>query len=279
MTLPFRVRKEFLFLAAAVSVLILSRGPAPAATGDDPPSIRLTILYDNTAAVEGAQSDWGFACLVEGTAKTILFDTGTKPDVLWHNIQTLGIDLNRVGLIVLSHQHEDHTGGLTSVLDKLRGKDVTVYMPESFPAEFVQKAERAGARAVRVRESINILPGVYVTAEMGGPIKEIGLVLDTADGPLLLTGCAHPGIVDMVQESGRGLGRKISIVLGGFHLLNLDEPAAKALAGQMKALEVRKCGATHCTGEKAIRAFQEAYGTDFLAMGVGRLITFPRPPL
>jgi 7,8-dihydropterin-6-yl-methyl-4-(beta-D-ribofuranosyl)aminobenzene 5'-phosphate synthase len=271
---PLRIRKEFMCLATAALVLILLAGPAALASENSSGGIRLTVLYDNTAAVEGVRADWGFACLIEGTEKTILFDTGTKPDVLEHNIRALGIDLSRVGLVVLSHQHGDHTGGLSLVLDTLRGKEVAVTMPESFSADFIQKVEQAGVRPVKVKEFKSIGPGVYVTGEMGGPIKEIGLILDTADGPLLVTGCAHPGIADMIQESGRCLGRKISIVLGGFHLLNLDEPALKALVGEIQTLGVRKCGATHCTGEKAIRAFQEAYGSDFLPLGVGRQVIF-----
>ena len=271
---PLRIRKEFMCLATAALVLILLAGPAALASENSSGGIRLTVLYDNTAAVEGVRADWGFACLIEGTEKTILFDTGTKPDVLEHNIRALGIDLSRVGLVVLSHQHGDHTGGLSLVLDTLRGKEVAVTMPESFSADFIQKVEQAGVRPVKVKEFKSIGPGVYVTGEMGGPIKEIGLILDTADGPLLVTGCAHPGIADMIQESGRCLGRKISIVLGGFHLLNLDEPALEALVGEIQTLGVRKCGATHCTGEKAIRAFQEAYGSDFLPLGVGRQVIF-----
>lgn len=269
-----RIRREGMCLATAALILTLLAGPPVSAPENSSEAIRLTVLYDNTAAVEGVRADWGFACLIEGTDKTILFDAGTKQDVLEHNIKKLGIDLDGVGLIVLSHQHGDHTGGLSFVLDKLRGKDVAVMMPQSFTAEFIQEVEQAGVRPVKVKEFKSIGPGVYVTGEMGGPIKELGLILDTADGPLLVTGCAHPGIADMIRESGRCLGRKVSIVLGGFHLLNLDEPALKALVGEIQTLGVRKCGATHCTGEKAIRAFQEAYGPDFLPLGVGRQVTF-----
>jgi len=259
----------FLFLAGA--------GTAAATQEGKPEAIRLTVLYDNTAAVDGVQADWGFACLVETAGKTVLFDSGTKADILGGNAKALGVDLSRVDMLVFSHEHGDHTGGLSLVLDKLRGKDIVVYVPQSFSGKFFQTVEQAGLRPVKVGEFMTIGPGVHVTGEMGGPIKEIGLILDTADGPLLATGCAHPGIVDMIRAGGRSLGREIPIVLGGFHLLDLDDAAINDLVTQFQTLGVKKCGATHCTGEKAIRAFQDAYGPDFLAMGVGRRLTFRRP--
>ncbi len=276
-----RIRKEFprLISAACLLLFFFLAGPGLAAAAQEgtPEAIRLTVLYDNTTARDGVQADWGFACLAEVADMVILFDAGTKADILEHNVKALGIDLGRVNTVVFSHQHGDHTGGLSLVLDKLRGKDVAVYVPRSFSAPFIQTVEQAGLRPVKVGEFIAIGPGVYVTGEMGGLIKEIGLLLDTADGPLLATGCAHPGIVAMIRDSGRYLQRKVSIALGGFHLLDLDETAIKALIGEFQTLGVKKCGSTHCTGEKAIRGFQEAYGQDFLAMGVGRQLTFRRP--
>ena len=102
-------------------------------------NFKMTILYDNYVFIDGTKSDWGFACLIEGTEKTILFDTGTKSDVLWHNIKKLNADLSKVEQIVISHNHGDHTGGLKSVLEKK--SDVTVYLPFRFPGGFVDGVE------------------------------------------------------------------------------------------------------------------------------------------
>lgn len=79
-------------------------------------SKKVTILYDNYVFTEGTKSDWGFSCLVEGFEKTILFDTGAKSEILMGNIAKLGVDLKKVEVIVLSHNHWDHTGGLSEVL-------------------------------------------------------------------------------------------------------------------------------------------------------------------
>ena len=63
--------------------------------------IRVTILYDNYIFTEGTQADWGFSCLIEGTEKTILFDTGTQPEILWHNIGKLNIDIDKIDMIAI----------------------------------------------------------------------------------------------------------------------------------------------------------------------------------
>ena len=80
--------------------------------------IKVTILYDNYAYSEGTKTDWGFSCLIEGTEKKILFDTGTKSDILFHNIKKLKANMKDVELVVISHNHYDHTGGLSRFLQE-----------------------------------------------------------------------------------------------------------------------------------------------------------------
>lgn len=76
--------------------------------------IVVTVLHDNYPFQQDLQTDWGFACLVEGLEKTILFDTGTKGDILLRNAGILGLDLNKVDCVVLSRDHRDHYGALTA---------------------------------------------------------------------------------------------------------------------------------------------------------------------
>ena len=98
-------------LFCLILILLLSTGViASPGFQNNPDGIRVTVLYDNYIHAEGTRADWGFSCLVEGMEKTILFDTGTRPDVLWHNIGKLNIDISRIEQIVLSHEHGDHTG-------------------------------------------------------------------------------------------------------------------------------------------------------------------------
>ena len=86
--------------------------------------ISITILYDNYVFTEGLKSDWGFSCLLTGAEKTILFDTGTKGELLLENIEKMK-DPRDVDIVVISHNHRDHTGGLLAFLGK--NSDVSVY--------------------------------------------------------------------------------------------------------------------------------------------------------
>ncbi len=79
------------FLCTAVCAAAASQSDSSQETSDE---VKITILYDNYVHTEGTKADWGFSCLIQGTEKTILFDTGTQPDILWHNIETLGVDIS-----------------------------------------------------------------------------------------------------------------------------------------------------------------------------------------
>jgi 7,8-dihydropterin-6-yl-methyl-4-(beta-D-ribofuranosyl)aminobenzene 5'-phosphate synthase len=203
--------------------------------------------------------------------KTILFDTGTQRKILWHNIQFLGVDIKEVDLIVLSHIHRDHTGGLMSVLEQV--KQVPVYIPFSFPDSLVKSIEEKGSRAVRVSDPMEICHNVFLTGEMGISIKEQSLIIKTDRGGVLITGCAHPGIVDIVEKAEKVLDKEIYFALGGFHLMSKSENQVHQIIERFNELGVTMCGATHCTGDKAISLFKEAYGENYVTMGVGRIIT------
>ena len=232
--------------------------------------ITITILYDNYIFSEGLKTDWGYSCIIEGTEKTILFDTGTKSDILFHNINKLNVNPKDVELVAISHNHGDHTGGLFAFLDE--NNKVTVYLPASFPDEFVSRVENAGAKVVSVDKPVEICKDVSLTGEMGGLIKEQSLILNTSKGLVVITGCAHPGIVGIVKRAKEVIDKEIYLVFGGFHLLNKSEDEVNQIISQFKDLGVMKVGATHCTGDKAIELFKDAYKENFVQMGVGKAI-------
>jgi len=235
---------------------------------DDP--ITITILYDNYIFSEGTKADWGFSCFIKGTEKTILFDTGTSGGTLFHNINKLKVNPKEVELVAISHIHGDHTGGLFSFLGK--NNKVTVYLPVSFPDAFAKRVIKSKAKVVSVDEPVEICKNVFSTGEMGTRIKEQSLILNTSKGLVVITGCAHPGIVDIVKRAKEVIDKDIYIVFGGFHLLNKSEIEVKRIINQFKDLGVIKVGATHCTGDRAIKLFKQAYGDNFIQMGVGRVI-------
>ena len=221
------------------------------------------------------KSDWGFSCLVEGAEKTILFDTGTKPEVLMHNTEVLGVDLNKVDLIVLSHGHGDHTGGLPAVLEK--NPKVEVMFPVSFGADFAAMITKAGAAPRAINKPVEICRNVFLTGEMGGPIKEMALVLETSRGLVVVTGCSHPGIVDILKRAREIRERPIHLVFGGFHLMNAPEASIKLILDAFEGLGVERCGATHCTGDRQIAMIKARFGDRYVPMGTGRVIEVPGP--
>ena len=232
--------------------------------------ISITILYDNYIFSKGLQTDWGFSCIIEGKEKTILFDAGTKSDILFHNINKLNVNPKDVELVAISHNHGDHTGGLFAFLDE--NNKVTVYLPVSFPDEFVSRVENAGAKVVSVDKPVEICEDVCLTGEMGVQIKEQSLILNTSKGLVVITGCAHPGIVSIVKRAKEVVNKEIYLVFGGFHLLNKSEDEVNQIISQFKDLGVMKVGATHCTGNEAIELFKKAYKENFIQMGVGKAI-------
>ncbi len=241
-----------------------------AAAGEDRP-LKITITYDNVTATESTREDWGFSCLVEGREKTILFDTGRDPEVLQHNFAALGIEPGAIDAVFLSHEHRDHTGGLSSVLEK--SSQVEVCILASFPEAIADEVRKHSATPVRVTAPVEIAPGVRSTGEMGTEIPEHALVIDTPEGLVVISGCAHPGIVDMVRAAKETTGRNVHLVLGGFHLLRSQEDEVRAVIHAFQELGVAKAGASHCSGDAAMALFKEAYGEDFLELGAGRVLT------
>jgi 7,8-dihydropterin-6-yl-methyl-4-(beta-D-ribofuranosyl)aminobenzene 5'-phosphate synthase len=267
------MRKRLILLGvASISLVAPTIEPGPLA-GD----VTMTVVYDNYSYVQGLTTDWGFGCFIEGAEETMLFDTGYQGSILMDNIDALGIDLQAMAAVVISHDHLDHTGGLDSVLN--RNSDVSVYHGASFPPSFSQNVIDHGAVPVPVDESIQICDGVLSTGELQGPVNEQSLVLDSDQGLVIITGCSHPGIVNILNTAKQLSDKDIYLVFGGFHLGGHTVAQIQQIIQQFRALGVQKVGPTHCTGETAISLFQQEYGDDFVNMGVGRTITVSMSPL
>ncbi len=172
--------------------------------------MKLSIVYDNEAK-EGFKSDWGFSCLIESGDRKLLFDTGASGDILTYNMQQLGIRKEEIEIIALSHEHGDHTGGLDVVLHP----GVAVYLPRSFSRRLKKNVAEKAARVVEVSDPKEIFPGVHTTGELGRGIKEQSLVLDAEEGVVVLTGCAHPGL-ENILEAATVFGELYGVI-GGFH--------------------------------------------------------------
>lgn len=251
-------------------------------------AIQITVLYDNYTLSEGCKTGWGFSCIITGTKKCILFDTGANGDLLLENMDKLKVRAQDVNLVVISHDHEDHTDGLYSFLS--RNSNVLVYLPISgsntrliaHSAELARGVESRGAKVQIPEGPSQVCEGVHAAGltimgwvdAAGQPIMglvEQFLVLDTDKGLVVITGCAHPGIVQIITKAKQMLNKDVYLVFGGFHLLDLSDSQVQSIIQQFRELGVQKVGASHCTGERPIELFKQEYREDFVPIGVGRI--------
>jgi 7,8-dihydropterin-6-yl-methyl-4-(beta-D-ribofuranosyl)aminobenzene 5'-phosphate synthase len=232
--------------------------------------VTFTIVYDNNTYDPELQTAWGFACLVETGEATVLFDTGGDAPTLLGNMAKLGIDPLVIEAVVLSHIHGDHVGGLTELLDA--GARPTVYVPTAFPASFKQGVS-VRTDLVDVTGPMEIGPGLHTTGQVGSGIVEQALAVETADGLVVVTGCAHPGVVEMVDRASAVLGGDVLLVMGGFHLGSGTQGQIEGVIDGFHHLGVRTVAPCHCTGDRARQLMAESFGSDYVTAGVGRVIT------
>ncbi len=232
-------------------------------------ALTITILYDNNPFDEQLKTAWGFAALVEYRGYTLLFDTGGDGPTLLSNMDILEVEPTRIQSVVLSHTHGDHTGGLAALLEA--GIHPTVYLPPSFPASFKQGVAQV-TTVVETSPGMALAEDIYTTGEMGGGIPEQAMVIRTAHGLVVVTGCAHPGIVKVIEKAKSLFDEPVHLVLGGFHLSSANEAELTDILVEIRRLGVEKVAPCHCTGDRAIAMFAEEYGEDFIQAGVGKVI-------
>ena len=263
----------------AVIASVLALGGPFAAHADttevktmQPENITLKIVYDNNEGEEGFETAWGFSCLVEGLERTILFDTGGDSPTLMKNMAKLGIEPDTVDVIVLSHEHQDHVGGLEAVLKE--NSDLSVYVLKSFPKGVKNVITEHDAEIIEVEEPVTVFPGVMTTGEMRGKPgpDEQSLLISTERGLIILTGCAHPGIVEIVERAKELTGGEVLFVIGGFHLFRSSEKSIRETLERLKELGVRYLAPVHCSGDRAREVCREVFGERHVDCAVGRVI-------
>ncbi|MBW2619417.1 MAG: MBL fold metallo-hydrolase, partial [Deltaproteobacteria bacterium] len=186
------------------------------------------------------------------------------------NMKKLGKKPAEVDAVVLSHIHGDQTGGLWKFLQVSSG--VELYLPKSFPGEFRAKALKMGVKVIEIDRPAEIARGLYSTGEMGAGVIEQALIIKTARGLVVITGCAHPGVVNMVRKAKEVCSGEVYLVLGGFHLMGLSDWEVEKIINELKGLGVKKIGPSHCTGAWPIEMFRQAWREDFLDLGCGAAV-------
>ena len=233
--------------------------------------IRVSIVYDNNPGKKDYTAAFGFAALVQGFENTVLFDTGGDAHSLGANMGAFNVDPKSVDVVVISHMHGDHYGGLDAVLHEGQA----VYLPSSATTRIKSRIEAKGARPIVADKPAQIMKGVQTTGTFAGSIPEQGLVLDTPSGTVLITGCAHPG-VDKMTEAVANAGKIPNLVLGGFHLSRASDQTIRQIAASMKKTGVKKAGPCHCSGDRAREIFSEVFEEGYVHLTVGSVLWFEK---
>jgi len=185
--------------------------------------MKITIVYDNKIEkdIRGLKAGWGFSCFIQTKEKNILFDTGWDGDILISNMKLSGLNPKDIDLVVISHSHWDHCGGLARLLNL--NPNLKTYIPQSFSKHLREEIKKR-TNAYEISKSEEICPGVYTIGEIEGSlpagkirtsIKEQSLIISTVKGLVVVTGCAHSGINKILNLANKLGG--IYALLGGFH--------------------------------------------------------------
>jgi 7,8-dihydropterin-6-yl-methyl-4-(beta-D-ribofuranosyl)aminobenzene 5'-phosphate synthase len=274
--------------------------------------IRITTLSDNTAGWGEVIAEWGLSVLVESEGMNVLLDSGKSISAA-QNADSLGIDLKKIDKIVLSHGHFDHTGGLRSLLARMKKEIEIIAHPDIWALKYSrskdkkdkyigipypqQELESLGARftftagPARLNETImttgeipmvtdfeRIEPGLDIKTAAGWETDEMrddqALVVKANSGLVVILGCAHRGLINTLYQARQIAGTdKVHMVLGGSHLQKATDEQIWQTISALNEIGVQKLGLSHCTGMRATLLLAQSYGRDYIFNYTGNIIS------
>lgn len=291
-------------VARALTMVLLLCGVVATAHAQN----RVTILYDSFGNDPRLTLDWGYAALVEYGGKRILFDTGNSAAIFERNVKAIGVDLSRLDFVVISHRHADHTSGLNYLLSV--NPSVKIYVPDEpwglfargVPNDFYrQKPELpapmryyngeppkilgAGtpwpnANFVPITQTSEVAPDAFVIPGVSTTpgtleLHELSLALKGPKGVVLVVGCSHPG-VDNIVRAAQAIDPHAYVLFGGLHHIKADDAEVSRLTGALHdQYKVERVAPGHCTGEPQFAELKRAFGTDYLYAGLGTVVELP----
>ena len=295
-----------MILAAFVLLGSLAVSPALASEAKAQ-AVKITVLSTMLTDTAGI-GEWGFAAVVDVDGYRLLFDTGAREQTVLRNAEELKVELSGITDVVLSHNHADHTGGLLTLRRTFASKDPSalsrahvapgILLPrdgaEGKRMLLVRDAyEATGAKLVEHTKPETIAPGVWVTGPVArrhpernypkssrivtaaGSVEDTipedqSLVVRAGDGLVVVTGCGHAGIGNILAQAREMVpGVPVRAVIGGLHLLDADEKALAWTAEQMRAAGVQQLLGAHCTGIEAVYRLRALLGLDRRSVVVG----------
>jgi len=234
--------------------------------------VRIRIVAEASTRVQKLFYGWGLSFLIDGD---LLFDTFSNETVLRNNMEKMGIDAKKMKYVVISHEHWDHTGGLRYMLE--RNKNVQVFICPGFSDEFKRQIESYGVKIMEIGQITEIKENIYTTGQITGeydgkPIYEQSLII--GNGKIsVVTGCSHPGVVEIIKKAKDGFAKPVHMVLGGFHLLHKTPFEIARIIREFRILGVEKTAPCHCTGRQAVELFRREYRDNFIQVKTGMEIS------
>ncbi len=273
--------------------------------------ITFTTLCENTVAGPGFIGEWGLSVLVQIDGHNILFDTGAESAAV-KNADKIGFDLKTVHTIVLSHAHRDHTGGLREILKRTKHPKIIAHpalwtpkfkrvMPGEplkyngipFRREEIAKDGELCLSTEPVKLSVSALTSGEIAQttdfETAGRqyfcredhdlhqddfLDEQALIIQTPEGLVIVSGCAHRGIINTIRHAQRITGEeRVHTVLGGTHLYPKEQSEVRKSIFELMNLGVQNIGVSHCTGLPAAMQLASAFGDRFFLNNTGSVHT------
>lgn len=224
-------------------------------------SFEISIVYDDLCAQSGFLTGFGFSALIyNNLSKTyLLFDTGSKGNILIHNLNKFNINISDIKKVIISHNHYDHAGGLKEFY-KIN-HDIEIYVPFQDTKSFIGAYPEAQVKGIS--DMFEIDKNIFSSGQFGAKsLIEQAIFLKTRENSLIIvSGCAHPGLEVFILKS-QTLSNKIKAVLGGFHGFR-----------ELSFLEgIEFIGACHCT--QKMREIRNKFSRQYNVICVGNSYLF-----
>ena len=230
--------------------------------------MKFSIVFDNYKANEKLESFWGFSCIINDN---FLFDTGSNGRALVRNIVKMGFSIENFKYLFISHPHWDHIGGIDSILDI--NQNLTLFLPTTLSKFYIKDLQTLSEEVKVISQHPQILFNNFYSTGIMHEIEQ-SLVIDAGDFGIVVTGCAHAGIINIIKKAKDILDKDIAYAIGGFHLMRSSEEEIIKVIQEMKNLGVEYVTPTHCSGDLAIELFKKEYKENYIPGGVGRIIEF-----